>query len=157
MIGMVAVALMTGIGGAGRSTPPATDSLAAAPALAATVAGAPDDPVVRITMEGSSTFGPGDRAHVRVHVRDDAYLVVLQAAPDGHVMLLYPRHPDDNAFVRGGSDFELPGAHGRETFTVADVAGTGTIVAAVSKDAFHFDGFTVNGNWDYRALPDTAN
>jgi hypothetical protein len=115
------------------------------------------EPAVRLTVQGSGVFDPGDRAHVRVHVRDDSYVVVLQSAPDGRVVILFPRHPDDNDFVRAGSDFEVVGpAAGQASFTVADVGGTGTIVAAVSKDPYHFDGLTVNGNWDYRALPDTV-
>src|SRR5579872_5004733 len=106
---------------------------ALAPAVAMAQNAATDNPVVRLTIEHGS-FSPGDRAHVRVHIRDDSYLVVLQATPDGRVMMLYPRHPDDNAFVRAGSDFEVVGPGGRETFTASDVNGTGTIVAAVSKD-----------------------
>src|SRR5271165_4330479 len=47
-----------------------------------------------------------DRARVHVHVRDDSYLVVLYASPDGHVRMLYPIYPHDDDFVKAGTDFD---------------------------------------------------
>ena len=69
MIATLALAMMGGVG-----------PTAATPVV-------DDPPVVRVTIEGRSTFAPGERAHVRVHVRDDAYLVVAQAAQDGHALI----------------------------------------------------------------------
>jgi Domain of unknown function (DUF4384) len=135
-------------------------SLAPSPAAAdprAQAVAAPDEPVVRVTLAERNVYDPGDRAHVRVHVRDDAYLVVLQAAPDGQISVLYPRLPTDDDLVRGGSDFDINGPGGRESFVVSEVGGTGAVYAAVSKDPFHFDAFVDNGYWNRRAFPDTAN
>ncbi len=155
MIATLALGLLAGAVNTIAATSPAASPAAAD--LRAEAAAPPDEPVVRVTLAERNVYDPGDRAHVRVHVRDDAHLVVLQAAPDGQVSVLYPRLPTDDDFVRGGSDFDINGPGGRESFVVSEVGGTGAVYAAVSKDPFHFDAFVDNGYWNHRAFPDTAN
>ncbi len=80
-----------------------TGSVAVAPALgvgsATSGAGSAvvaDEPAVRVTLNSQNVFDAGDRARVRVRVRDDSYLVVLRADPDGRVSVLYPETPADD-------------------------------------------------------------
>jgi hypothetical protein len=97
-------------------------------------------------------FSRGDHARVYVRAAQDGYLVVLHADGDGRVRVLFPLDPTDDAFVRGGKRQELRGRAGRDAFTVDVADGAGTVLAAISSDAFTYDGFVLNGHWDYRAL-----
>jgi hypothetical protein len=54
--------------------------------------------------------------------------------------------------VHGGNSFEIRGRDNREAFQAGHTDGSGTIIAAWSHDAFHFDRFVRNDHWDYRAL-----
>ena len=119
------------------------------PALAFAQAG---DPPIRLSLNSGGNYDRGDRAEVRLRVSEDGYVIVLRADADGRVRVLFPIDPGDDDFVRGGRDYELPGRGGRETFFVDDRAGAGTILAAVSEDAFHFDQFVRGDHWDYRVL-----
>jgi hypothetical protein len=108
------------------------------------------DPItVKVNHE---RFSRGDHARVYVQTAQDGYLVVLHADPEGRVRVLFPRDPTDDAFVRGGRKQEIRGRAGRDAFMVEDVDGAGTVLATVSPDAFTFDGYVLNGHWDYRAL-----
>lgn len=97
-------------------------------------------------------FSRGDHARVYVQPAQDGYLVVLHADADGRVRVLFPLDPTDDAFVRGGRRQELRGRSDRDAFTVDGDDGAGTVLAAISSDAFTYDGFVLNGHWDYRAL-----
>jgi len=97
-------------------------------------------------------FSRGDHARVYVQAAQDGYLVVLHADGDGRVRVLFPLDPTDDSFVRGGGRQELRGRADRDAFTVDVGDGAGTVLAAVSRDAFTYDGFVINDHWDYRAL-----
>jgi hypothetical protein len=111
-----------------------------------------DDPPIRLWINNDRRFLPGDRAKVEVRTRDDGYLLVFHVDPDGHLRVLFPLDPDKDNFVRGGKKYEVRGRGGRESFEVDNATGKGTVYAAVSRDAFRFDGFVVGDHWDYRAL-----
>jgi hypothetical protein len=97
-------------------------------------------------------FDPGDRARVYVQTAQDGYLVVLHADPEGRIRVLFPLDPTDDDFVRGGKKFELRGRGDRDAFQIESNDGSGTVLAAVSPDAFTFDDFVRNDHWDFRAL-----
>jgi hypothetical protein len=97
-------------------------------------------------------FNPGDRARVYVQTLQDGYLVVLHADADGRIRVLFPLDPTDDDFVRGGKEFELRGRSDRDAFQVQSNDGSGTVLAAVSPDAFNFEDFVRNDHWDFRAL-----
>jgi len=97
-------------------------------------------------------FDPGDRARVYVQTAQDGYLVVLHADPEGRIRVLFPLDPTDDDFVRGGKKFEVRGRGDRDAFQVEPNDGSGTVIAAVSPDAFKFDDFVRNDHWDFRAL-----
>jgi hypothetical protein len=111
-----------------------------------------DDPPIRLWINNDRRFLPGDRAKVEVRTRDDGYLLVFHVDPEGHLRVLFPLDPDHDNFVRGGKKYEVRGRGGRESFEVDNTTGNGTVYAAVSRDAFRFDGFVVGDHWDYRAL-----
>src|SRR6266850_532797 len=99
-------------------------------------------------------FSRGDKARVYVETARDGYLVVLHADPEGRVRILFPRDPTDDAFARGGRRQEIRSRSDRDAFMVEGGGddGAGTVLAAFSADPFSFDGFVLNGHWDYRAL-----
>jgi hypothetical protein len=111
-----------------------------------------DDPPVRLWINNERRFLPGDRAKVEVRTRDDGYLLIFHVDPEGHLRVLFPLDPDKDNFARGGKKYEVRGRGGRESFEIDNATGTGTVYAAVSRDAFRFDGFVAGDHWDYRAL-----
>jgi hypothetical protein len=141
-----------------------TGSVAVAPALgvgsATSGAGSAviaDEPAVRVTLNSQNVFDAGDRARVRVRVRDDSYLVVLRADPDGRVTVLYPESPADDDYVHGGEEFDVRSHSSDGSFVVSATRGSGMVYAAVSKDPFKFDQFASGGSaWNTGAFPDTA-
>ncbi|MDQ3136777.1 MAG: DUF4384 domain-containing protein, partial [Gemmatimonadota bacterium] len=111
-----------------------------------------DDPAIQIWISDNRRFHPGERAKVQVRARQDGYLVVFHADPDGHLRVLFPIDPNDDNFVRGGRKYEIRGRGGRESFTADEGKGRGTIYAAVSHDPLRFDQFVLGDHWDYRQL-----
>jgi hypothetical protein len=111
-----------------------------------------DDPPIRLWINNDRRFLPGDNAKVEVRTRDDGYLLVFHVDPEGHLRVLFPLDPDRDNFVRGGKKYEIRGRGDRESFEIDNPTGTGTVYAAVSRDAFRFDGFVIADHWDYRAL-----
>lgn len=119
------------------------------PAKAAAVT--QDDPPIRLWISDDRRFLPGDRAKVQVRTEYDGYLLVLHVDPEGRLRVLFPLDPDKDSFVRSDKKYEVRGRGGREAFDV-DATGRGAVYAAVSRDPFRFDGFTISDHWDYRAL-----
>lgn len=107
---------------------------------------------VRLTMS-RLWYAPGDDGRVWVRLGSDAYLIVLQAEPDGHVRVVFPLDPSDNAYVHGDSTIEIRSRGNRDAFIVDDSSGTGTWYAAVSKKPYHFDAVTLSTHWDYGQIP----
>ena len=115
----------------------------------------PDGPSPITVKLNHEQFSRGDHAKVYVQAARDGYLVVLHADPEGRVRVLFPLDPTDDAFVRGGKRQELRGRSNRDAFLVdgdGGEDGAGTVLAAVSSDPFTYDGFVLNGHWDYRSL-----
>ena len=110
-----------------------------------------DDPPIRLWIANDRRFLPSDRAKVQVRTEYDGYLMVLHVDPEGRLRVLFPLDPDKDNFVRGGKKYEVRGRGGREAFE-ADATGRGAVYAAVSRDPFRFDGFTLGDHWDYQAL-----
>jgi len=119
------------------------------PAQPAAAAG--DDPPIRLWISNDRRFLAGDRAKVQVRTEYDGYLIVLHVDPEGRLRVLFPLDPDEDNFVRGDKKYEVRGRGGREAFE-ADATGRGTVYAAVSRDPFRFDGFTLGDHWDYQTL-----
>lgn len=108
---------------------------------------------VQLSLSQSGRYYPGDAVQVTVRPGADGYLLVLHADPDGRVRVLFPLDPGDDAFVRGGKDYELRSRGDRRTVFIADWShGTGTILAALSASPLSPGAYAVNDHWDYRAL-----
>lgn len=121
--------------------------LVSLPAAAQTGDG--DAPIpVRLTVDRQS-YVPGDHGRVYVRLGSDAYLIVLHAEPDGHVRIVFPLDPSDNAYVHRDSTVEIRSRGDRDAFVVDDSSGSGTWYAAVSKKPYHFDPVTLSTHWDY--------
>ena len=110
-----------------------------------------DDPPIRLWVSNDRRFLPGDRAKIQVRAEYDGYLIVLHVDPEGRLRVLFPLDPDKDNFARSDKKYEVRGRGGREAFEV-DATGRGAVYAAVSRDPFRFDGFTVADHWDYRAM-----
>jgi hypothetical protein len=121
---------------------------AAVPTRALTTAA---DPPIHVKLS-DDYFARGDHARVRVKAAENGYLVVLREDANGRVRVLYPLDPEDDARIRGGKQFEVRSRGDREAFTVDDREGSGIVLAAWSEEPFHFEEFSRNGHWDYRAL-----
>ncbi len=125
--------------------------LTAGPA-AAPAARAAEDPPIRVWLNSSGNYALGDRAKVYAKAREDGYLVVLRADADGRVRVLFPLDPRDDQRITGGKKYEIKSRAGREAFIAGDTSGHGTVIAAVARSPFRFDGLTADGRWDLRAL-----
>jgi hypothetical protein len=110
------------------------------------------DPVIGIDLNSGGRYVTGDRAQVKVRTAQDGYLVVLRTDVNGWVRVMYPVDPADDDFAHGGRDIEIRGRAGRESFQTGLTEGSGTILAARSAESFHFDRYTRDGHWNYRAL-----
>ncbi|HEV7364714.1 MAG TPA: DUF4384 domain-containing protein [Gemmatimonadales bacterium] len=125
--------------------------IAGGPAPAQPAATSHDDPPIQLWISNDRRFLPGESARVEVRTKDDGYLIVFHVDPDGYLRVLFPLDPDKDSFIRGGKKYEVRGRGGREAFE-ADGKGRGTVYAAVAREPFRFEGFVLDGHWDYRAL-----
>ncbi len=110
------------------------------------------DPAIQLWISNDRRFYQSDRATVQIRARDDGYVIVLHADPDGHVRVLAPVDPNDDNFVRGGRKYDVKGRNGRESFTIEVSSGRGTVYAAYSAAPFRFEAYTLGDHWDYKAL-----
>jgi len=120
-------------------------------ALALSLAVQGSNPPVTVKINHDQ-FSSGDRARVYVEAAQDGYLVVLHADAAGRVRVLFPLDPRDDDFIRGGRRFEVRGRGDRDAFQVDGDEGSGTVLAAVSRDPLNFEAFVRNDHWDFRAL-----
>src|SRR5262249_50748975 len=97
-------------------------------------------------------YQTGDRARLYVQADEDGYVVILHADPAGRVRVISPLDPSDDTSIRGGRKFEVRGRGDRDAIQIEGEEGSGTVVAAVSRDAFKFDEFSRNDHWDFSAL-----
>jgi len=109
-------------------------------------------PAIQITLNNDGTFTPGSPVRVRVQTRDDGYLIVFRVDGDGLVRVLFPLDPSDDAFVRGGKQYEVQDRDHQEAFLADDLAGNGMVYAAVAAQPYQFADFVGNGHWDYGAI-----
>ncbi|MCI0405051.1 MAG: DUF4384 domain-containing protein [candidate division Zixibacteria bacterium] len=54
------------------------------------------------------TYYEGENITLYFRTNRDAYVLLYNIDAQGNVFLLYPQHPDDPHFVRGGATYELP-------------------------------------------------
>ena len=144
---LVLVAMVAGVAAAqDASTSPETASPNAGPG----------DPVVRVTLNSNSVYDRGDRARVFVKVRDDGFVVVLLATPDGRIRPLFPAGLTEPNHIAAGTKFEVRSHDDHEAFKVDWAQGTGMVYVAYSQEPFKLDNFMTGDNWDQDAFPDSG-
>ena len=79
-------------------------------------------PIIKVWTDWEEYYR-GQDAAVHLRLRDDGYVIVMQADVDGRVRVIFPLDPGNDNFVRGGHDIELAGRGGKETFYVDGPAG----------------------------------
>ncbi len=127
------------------ATGPAVPVRAAAVAL--------QQPAIQLTLNrDAADYTPGEDVGVRVRTREDGYVVVMRVDDNRQLQVLFPLDPGDDAFVKGGKQYEVRSRYASGAFMADDEAGSGMIFAAVSKQPFDFNRFTVDGHWDYGQL-----
>lgn len=122
------------------------------PSDAATVSARVDEPPIKVWLNQDGSYQHGDRARVYMRMVKDGYLVVLRAAPDGRVRVLFPVDPTDNNFLQGDKTIEIRGRGDREAFSIDERNGTGVVLAARSVEQFRFDDFVVGDHWNEAVL-----
>jgi hypothetical protein len=110
------------------------------------------DPPIHVWLNSDGNYLLGDHAKAYVRAGQGGYLVVLHAAPDGRVRVLFPIDPGNDQRIQARKKYELKGRAGHEAFMVDDTTGHGTVLAALASTPFRFDDFAQNGRWDYQAL-----
>ncbi len=114
-------------------------------------AAAASTPPIRVKLS-EDTYAPGDRARVKVKTAEDGYLLVLQQDVAGHVRVLFPLDPGDDARISGGREMEIRSRGDREAFTVGAQSGAGTVLAVRFDRPFHPEAFTRGTRWDLAAM-----
>src|SRR5262249_15620266 len=107
---------------------------------------------IRIWLSNDGHYQRGDAAKVEVKSRDAGFLLVLHVDPEGHLRILFPLDPNDNAHIDGGKKYEIVDRGGNEAFTLSSRSGQGALYAAISHDPFRFEGYVTGDHWDYAAL-----
>lgn len=105
---------------------------------------------IELRLDPRGVLARGEPVRVFVRTLRDGYLLVLHAEPDGRIRVLFPLDPVDDAYVRGGREYEVRGRGDRDAFRIHTDRGVGTVYAAFSPDPFRTEGFTLNDHWDYR-------
>ena len=118
-------------------------------AMLTTTVAQQDDPAVRIRLNKRDGIDRGDRIRAYARAEDDGYLLVLHADPDGRVRVLFPLDPFDDAYVRGGKEYEVRGRGDRHAFSVYQSSGSGVVYAALFQDPLVTNGLTLGDHWDY--------
>lgn len=107
----------------------------------------PDSSPVRMWLGSGPSPAPGDPVRVYVQTSMDGNLVVLYAHPDGRVAVLFPAAPVGDPFVRAGT-YEIRSSSDGAAFVAATGRSGGTVLAALSPDAFWFDEFVLGKEWN---------
>ncbi|MGH7718437.1 MAG: DUF4384 domain-containing protein [Gemmatimonadaceae bacterium] len=104
---------------------------------------------VRVWLEGADVYRRGTGARVSFRVEEDAYVVVARIDADGDLQVLYPSHPTDDGYVRGGQTYDIPG-YGSYTFRVHEYTGLGYVFALAAQQPFALRRISSGGYWSYR-------
>jgi hypothetical protein len=104
------------------------------------------------TNRADDLFERGDRMTVFVRTDVDAYVTIFRVNTDGRVRVLYPARPYDDSYVRGATNYAVPGTREGYTLRVEEYPGEGFLFALVTLDPIAFGQFSRGAEWDYAAL-----
>lgn len=110
------------------------------------------DPPIVVRLNSDGRYLPGDAGRVEIRTDEDGYLLVLQAADDGTLRVLFPLDPADDAFVKAGKTYQLKNRSGnQDVFRTAHTSG-GLVLAALSRQPLNVQSYVKNKHWDYSVL-----
>ncbi len=110
-------------------------------------------PGIRVWILGSEVFRRGERARVYYRTERDAYVTIFRVDTDGRVRVLFPVHPFEDNFVRGGYTHHVQ-SYGRDAFVVDEYPGVGYVFGVASDDPFLYDPIVDDDHWDYGLIAD---
>ena len=106
----------------------------------------------RVWLEGGGdepVVQRGDRVEARFRTTEDAFTAIFRIDTDGRIVLLFPREPADDGYVRGGRDHRL--TFERSPFwRVTDDPGLGYLFMVSSPEPLDFSAFDFDPlrGWD---------
>ncbi len=128
-------------------------SAVAAPAPAGAPAGNPLG-VVAWVDHPDNTYAAGERVRLFVQTNKDAYLTVLNVAPDGATTVLFPNRFQTDSLVRANVATEVPDPAGGARITVSGASGAELIkVVASSRPAPLFEAASLGRAGPFSAVP----
>ena len=119
------------------------------------------------------TIGGLRRVDAGFRMRDDAYVLVAHVDADGHLTVVFPKTPQDDGFVEGGRNYQVPefNAGFQNNYAFARYSGnvryrpyssrvdsydggTGYVFVVASWRPMQFDRIVENGHWASYELSD---
>lgn len=108
-------------------------------------------PGVRIWTSSGELVRRGERVRVFYRTEQDAFVTIFRVDTDGRMRVLFPLHPFEDNFVRGGRTYTAD-VVGRDAFVVDDDPGVGYVFAVAADDPFIYDPIADGERWDFRLI-----
>jgi hypothetical protein len=108
-------------------------------------------PGIRLWIAGSDVFRRGERARVQYRTERDAYVTLFRVDTDGRIEVLFPTHPFDDNFARGGRMYTAS-AYGHDAFVVDEYPGVGYVFGVASEAPFAYDAVANGERWNLRPI-----
>jgi hypothetical protein len=105
---------------------------------------------VRVTLD-RVTVAPSEPVRVFVDVATPGHLLVLRAASDGRIEVVFPFDASEGTYVQAGS-YEIRPATRVTAFAATEPEGSGVVLAAVAQVPYEFHEFLRGGEWDGATL-----
>ena len=100
-----------------------------------------------------NTYAAGERVRLFVQTNKDAYLTVLNVAPDGATTVLFPNRYQTDSLVRANVVTEVPDPAGRARITVSGASGAELIkVIASNRSVSLFEAASLGRAGPYSAV-----
>jgi hypothetical protein len=124
--------------------------LSVLPVLLQLPVGTPAVRPVRVTLD-RVTVAPSEPVRVFVDVATPGHLLVLRAASDGRIEVVFPFDASEGTYVQAGS-YEIRPATRVTAFAATEPEGSGVVLAAVAQVPYEFHEFLRGGDWDGATL-----
>ena len=103
-------------------------------------------PYIALSAGDRDFFTSGDRVQVSFRSATDGYVMVFRVDTDGRIRVLFPRHPGDENYVRGGQ------THLEDAFAVDEYPGVGYLFAIVSLDRLDYGAWVQGDRWSFNSV-----
>ncbi len=88
------------------------------------------------TNHADGEYYEGDNITIGFRASRDAFVAIYSIDTRGNVNMLFPSHPDENNFVKGGESYYLPGAYDDYDLVVSGPEGVENIQVLASRERF---------------------